>query len=297
MSLPETLRKTSKPGTTFLLWRAPPAHRWGRRILVWIETQKGCPQLVACRVLSLLSANRSFDPSTGIDSGGSVNWKHFWKAMSKLLQLWGFHPLCVCVFQQVVWSPGKDVWDENVSFNSNEDRPRCKELPGGEVGGNRALPQRSPLPLPWGRNQKWLVANGIDFSKATDKITGPVFFTTHNIFHALVHSWTAMNDWGHIETDPKKIKNGIQWSDIYRPVMEFEIQHLDQCRGLVPDMVFLQKAASQGVKTRSRSSWKRNVAATSAPSLRWTGARMVKRVRGCGNLWHEVEEDHHPIFN
>ena len=55
-----------------------------------------------------------------------------------------------------------------------------------------------------------------------------------------------MNDWGHIETDPKKIKNGIQWSDIYRPVMEFEIQHLDQCQGLVPDMDFLQKAADQG---------------------------------------------------
>lgn len=28
--------------------------------------------------------------------------------------------------------------------------------------------------------------------------------------------------------------------------MEFEIQHLDQCQGLVPDMDFLQKAADQG---------------------------------------------------
>ena len=151
-------------------------------------------------------------------------------------------------FQHVVWSPGKDPWDKKVSFNSSEDRPRCPSTGCQEVQLEEVVPflKGHPYLYHGGEVKSDWFANGIDFSKATDQITGPVFFTSHNIFQALVYSYAAIQEWGEMETDPEKIKKGIQWTDFYRPVMEFEIQHLEQCRGLVPDMAFLQKAADQG---------------------------------------------------
>ena len=55
----------------------------------------------------------------------------------------GFYPksaLCVCVFQQVVWSSGKDAFDKKVSFNSSEDRPRCEEGDCQEVKLEEVVP-------------------------------------------------------------------------------------------------------------------------------------------------------------
>ena len=218
-------------------------------ILVRIETQKarGCLQLAVCRVFSLLSSYQSLDPA--IDSGGLDIGSTFERLCLNYRSYGDFiHSVCACVFQQVVWSPEKDAWDKNVSFNSSEDRPRCKEGHCQEVKLEEVVPflQGHPYLYHGGAIKSDWFAKGIDFSKAGDKITGPVFFTTHNIFHALLYSASAMFDWGELELDRKVEDKKVPWSDFYRPVMEFEIQHLDQCQGLVPDMDFLQKAADQG---------------------------------------------------
>lgn len=142
--------------------------------------------------------------------------------------------------------PWKDAFDKKVSFNSSEDRPRCEEGDCQEVKLEEVVPflKGHPFLYHGGAIKSEWFANGIDFSKTKDRITGPVFFTTHNIFHALIYAWKAMFDWGEMVIDPNK--PGLQFSGFYRPVMEFEIQKMDQCRGLVPDIAFLQKGADQG---------------------------------------------------
>ena len=175
-------------------------------ILVWIETQKarGCLQLAVCRVFSLLSSYQSLDPA--IDSGGLDIGSTFERLCLNYRSYGDFiHSVCACVFQQVVWSPEKDAWDKNVSFNSSEDRPRCKEGHCQEVKLEEVVPflQGHPYLYHGGAIKSDWFAKGIDFSKAGDKITGPVLFTTHNIFHALLYSASAMFDWGELELDRK----------------------------------------------------------------------------------------------
>ena len=169
--------------------------------------------------------------------------------MSKLTQLWGFHPqgVCVCVSASglVSWE-GRLGQERELQQQWRSSTLQGRSLPGGEVGGSRAFPPRSPLPLPWGRNQKWLVCERHWFqqSRGQNHRASALHYPQHLPCTPLQ---CECNVWlGRARARPKVEDKKVPWSDFYRPVMEFEIQHLDQCQGLVPDMDFLQKAADQG---------------------------------------------------
>lgn len=50
-------------------------------------------------------------------------------------------------------------------------------------------------------------ANGVDFEKGKDQITGPAFFTTHNIYNALLYGSKGMLTWGQPVLDLEQHKN------------------------------------------------------------------------------------------
>ena len=125
------------------------------------QSAEPCPQLGVCRVFSLLRAH--FDPSPAIDSGGLDNGKHSWERLclncSCYEPVMGFYPksaVCVCVSASgLVFWEGRLRQKGELQEQRRSSTLQRRWLPGGEVGGSRAFPQRSPLPLPWGRNQKY----------------------------------------------------------------------------------------------------------------------------------------------
>lgn len=80
--------------------------------------------------------------------------------------------------------PWKTPTDKHVDFNISEDRPRCKAGQCQEVALEDVVPYLKHHPyLYHGADIKVEhFAPGIDYSKGGDVITGPAFFTTHNIF-------------------------------------------------------------------------------------------------------------------
>ncbi|CAK9019710.1 unnamed protein product [Durusdinium trenchii] len=220
----------------------------------------GWPLLSLCAALRQGSEQMKLEAWTEMMEDEIFTPEEYEKMIANYTAEWKKHGVEVEVFanmNDLLSSEGQNLpWktplDKAVDLDDTEDRPRCKKRTPEEckeVKLEDVVPYLKDHPyLYHGGDITPNFANGVDFEKGKDQITGPAFFTTHNIYNALLYGSKGMLTWGQPVLDLEQHKKGIYWTDFYRLVMEIEVQKLKNCRGLVASMAFLKKAAEQGAE-------------------------------------------------
>lgn len=221
----------------------------------------GWPLLSLCAALRQGSEQMKLEAWTEMMEDEIFTPEEYEKMIANYTAEWKKHGVEVEVFanmNDLLSSEGQNLpWktplDKAVDLDDTEDRPRCKKRTPEECKEVKKLEDV----VPYLKDHPYLYhggditpnfANGVDFEKGKDQITGPAFFTTHNIYNALLYGSKGMLTWGQPVLDLEQHKKGIYWTDFYRLVMEIEVQKLKNCRGLVASMAFLKKAAEQGAE-------------------------------------------------